>query len=84
MVQAGNKAKRLSLVNHSAKTIHHHRYHLWNTLWERIFGNNKVKYETVSNLGVGIFFDENVTRKSHIETTSSKISKNLALFTKLN
>ena len=27
MVPAGNKAKRLSLVNHTAKTIHHHHYH---------------------------------------------------------
>ena len=24
MVPAGNKAKRLSLVNHTTKTIHHH------------------------------------------------------------
>ena len=25
MVPAGNKAKRLSLVSHTTKTIHHHR-----------------------------------------------------------
>ena len=27
MVPAGNKAKRLSLVNHTTKTIHHHHHH---------------------------------------------------------
>ena len=27
MVPAGNKDKRFSLVNHTAKTIHHHHYH---------------------------------------------------------
>ena len=27
MVLAGNKAKRLSLVNHTTKTIHHHHHH---------------------------------------------------------
>ena len=26
IVPAGNKAKHLSLVNHSAKTIHHHQF----------------------------------------------------------
>ena len=26
MVPAGNKAKRLSLVNHTTKTIHHHHH----------------------------------------------------------
>ena len=28
MVPAGNKAKRLSSVNHTTKTIHHHYHHL--------------------------------------------------------
>ena len=28
MVPAGNKTKRLSLVNHTAKTIHHLHHHL--------------------------------------------------------
>ena len=28
MVPAGNKAERLSLVNHSAKTVHHHYHQL--------------------------------------------------------
>ena len=28
MVPAGNKAKRLSVVNHTTKTIHHHQSHL--------------------------------------------------------
>ena len=28
MVPAGNKAKRLSSVNHTTKTIHHHHIHL--------------------------------------------------------
>ena len=28
MVPAGNKAKRLSSVNHTTKTIHHHHHHL--------------------------------------------------------
>ena len=27
MVLAGNKAKCLSLVNHTTKTIHHHHHH---------------------------------------------------------
>ena len=27
MVPAGNKAKRLLLVNHTTKTIHHHHHH---------------------------------------------------------
>ena len=27
MVPAGNKAKRLSSVNHTTKTIHHHHHH---------------------------------------------------------
>ena len=27
MVLAGNKAKHLSLVNHTTKTIHHHHHH---------------------------------------------------------
>ena len=27
MVPAGNKAKRLSSVNHTTKTIHHHLHH---------------------------------------------------------
>ena len=27
MVLAGNKAKRLSSVNHTTKTIHHHHHH---------------------------------------------------------
>ena len=31
MVPAGNKAKCLSSVNHTTKTIHHHR-HLWGIL----------------------------------------------------
>ena len=29
MVPAGNKAKRLSSVNHTTKTIHHHHHHVW-------------------------------------------------------
>ena len=28
MVPTGNKAKRLSSVNHTTKTIHHHHHHL--------------------------------------------------------
>ena len=28
MVPAGNKANRLSLVNHTTKTIHHHHKHV--------------------------------------------------------
>ena len=31
MVPAGNKAERLSSVNHSTKTIHHHQHHHYNT-----------------------------------------------------
>ena len=27
MIPAGNKAKRLSSVNHTTKTIHHHHHH---------------------------------------------------------
>ena len=27
MVPAGNKAKRISSVNHATKTIHHHHHH---------------------------------------------------------
>ena len=27
MISAGNKAKRLSSVNHTTKTIHHHHHH---------------------------------------------------------
>ena len=29
MVPAGNKAKRLSSVNHTTKTIYHHHHHHW-------------------------------------------------------
>ena len=28
MIPAGNKAKRLSSVNHTTKTIHHHPHHI--------------------------------------------------------
>ena len=38
MVPAGNKANRLSSVNHTTKTIHHHHHHQKNSLvivsWE--------------------------------------------------
>ena len=38
MVPAGNKAKRLSLVNHTTKTIHHHHHicdlFLWDYKWD--------------------------------------------------
>ena len=45
MVPAGNKAKRLSSVNHTTKTIHHHHHHHHHhQLWVKIKA-------TVDNLG---------------------------------
>ena len=38
MVPAGNKAKRLSWVNHTTKTIHHNHRHLHYRHHLRIFG----------------------------------------------
>ena len=34
IVPAGNKAKRLSSVNHATKTIHHHHHHT--VVWDNI------------------------------------------------
>ena len=35
MISAGNKAKRLSLVNHTTKTIHHHHHDRHHHVWYR-------------------------------------------------
>ena len=44
MVSAGNKAKRLSSVNHTIKTIHHHHHHHHNH-------NHHKLLECASNVG---------------------------------
>ena len=42
MVPAGNKAKSLSSVNHTTKTIHHHHHHES----RENYGNGDIKFKT--------------------------------------
>ena len=56
MVSAGNKAKRLSLLNHTTKTIHHrhhyhHHHHHHHHHCPRIYGRLKIISQIV---GAGI------------------------------
>ena len=63
MVPAGNKAKRLSSVNHTMTTIHHHHHHT-----VQIFTNNYhgQKHESkVSKLCKGCFLPSSSTRQYH-------------------
>ena len=41
MVPAGNKAKCLSSVNHTTKTIHHHHHHHHTSLLSNVFNINE-------------------------------------------
>ena len=47
MFPAGNKAKRLSSVNHTTKTIHHHhqKYYTYTILEESKYVQEKIKIE---------------------------------------
>ena len=65
MVPAGNKAKRLSSVNHTTKTIHHHHQHHHTV---QIFTSNshRQKHESkVSKLCKGCFLPSSSTRQYH-------------------
>ena len=52
MVPAGNKAKRLSSVNHITKTIHHHQTSRKNI---KISGSFCITQETMAPLSMLIF-----------------------------
>ena len=62
MVPAGNKAKRLSSVNHTTKTIHHHHHHHhasneWDDKLNEIKqSTDKVKYTMKHNFLWSPFF----------------------------
>ena len=65
MVPAGNKAKRLSSVNHTTKTIHHHHHHHHTV---QIFTSNshRQKHESkVSKLCKGCFLPSSSTHQYH-------------------
>ena len=48
MVPAGNKAKRLSSVNHTTKTIHHHTLDLWIHVLNDHFCQNNMFFSTTT------------------------------------
>ena len=50
MVLAGNKAKRISSVNHTAKTIHHHHHHQELIFLSILVNHTVVRLPTASNI----------------------------------
>ena len=50
MVPAGNKAKSLSPVNHTTKTIHLHHHHLVQNLIRTAYKNNIIQIKILSGV----------------------------------
>ena len=63
MVPAGNKAKRLSSVNHTTKTIyHHHHNHHW--IFLGVFPHHFFEGQVLCNVTQKIFPSNQNTRRN--------------------
>ena len=74
MVSAGNKAKRLSLLNHTTKTIHHRHHYHHHHHCPRIYGRLKIISQIVG-AGIILIVLYIVKRENYFDERNAKITK---------